>query len=82
MVQWVEEGVAPDTLTAANYVGNNVSNGVGFTRPLCRVRLFPFFRVTRGWVCMLMSLFWGGQYPTTIRYKGGDPDSADSFECA
>ncbi|KAI0833405.1 feruloyl esterase-like protein [Trametes gibbosa] len=56
MVRWVEEGIAPDTLTAANYVGNNATNGVGFTRPLCR-------------------------YPSTIRYHGGDPNSADSFHC-
>ncbi|KAI0635862.1 feruloyl esterase-like protein [Trametes polyzona] len=56
MVRWVEEGVAPDTLTAANYKGNNATNGVGFTRPLCR-------------------------YPSTIRYHGGDPNSADSFHC-
>ncbi|KAH9850302.1 feruloyl esterase-like protein [Lenzites betulinus] len=36
MVHWVEDGVAPDTITAANYNSNNVTNGVGFTRPLCR----------------------------------------------
>ncbi|OSD06507.1 feruloyl esterase-like protein [Trametes coccinea BRFM310] len=57
MVQWVEDGVAPDTITAANYNDNDVANGVGFTRPLCR-------------------------YPSTIRYQGGDPTSADSFSCA
>ncbi|KAI0671669.1 feruloyl esterase-like protein [Trametes maxima] len=57
MVRWVEEGVAPDTILAANYKDNDVANGVGFTRPLCR-------------------------YPSTIRYSGGDPNSADSFKCA
>ncbi|KAI0359937.1 feruloyl esterase-like protein [Trametes cingulata] len=36
MVQWVEQGVAPETIVAANYKDNNVTNGVGFTRPLCR----------------------------------------------
>lgn len=51
MVHWVEDGVAPDTLTAANYVGNNVSNGVGFTRPLCRVRPFPFRPTAVGCGC-------------------------------
>ncbi|KAI0649165.1 feruloyl esterase-like protein [Trametes meyenii] len=57
MVRWVEEGVAPDTILAANYKDNDAANGVSFTRPLCR-------------------------YPSTIRYRGGDPNSADSFECA
>ncbi|CDO74946.1 hypothetical protein BN946_scf184945.g18 [Trametes cinnabarina] len=57
MVHWVEDGIAPDTITAANYKGNNATNGVGFTRPLCR-------------------------YPSTIKYKGGDPNSAGSFQCA
>lgn len=56
MVQWVEEGIAPDTLTAANYVGNNVSNGVGFTRPLCRVRFFSICGWARVWVQVLMCL--------------------------
>ncbi|OBZ72428.1 putative feruloyl esterase B-1 [Grifola frondosa] len=36
VVRWVEEGVAPASLTAAYYNGNNASNGVGFTRPLCK----------------------------------------------
>ncbi|KAI0661668.1 feruloyl esterase-like protein [Cubamyces menziesii] len=57
IVRWVEEGVAPDTLTAVNYKDNNVTNGVGFTRPLCR-------------------------YPSNIRYRGGDPNKAESFHCA
>ncbi|KAI0710198.1 feruloyl esterase-like protein [Earliella scabrosa] len=56
IVRWVEEGVAPEKLTAVYYNDNNVANGIGFTRPLC-------------------------MYPSVIRYRGGDPDSADSFEC-
>ncbi|KAH9945412.1 feruloyl esterase-like protein [Epithele typhae] len=43
MVQWVEEGIAPDTLTAAHYVGNDAANGVEFTRTLCRYPLNPRF---------------------------------------
>ncbi len=39
IVRWVEEGVAPDTLTGVYYHDNDVANGVGFTRPLCRVRI-------------------------------------------
>ncbi|RPD61212.1 feruloyl esterase-like protein [Lentinus tigrinus ALCF2SS1-6] len=57
IVRWVEEGVAPDTLTGVYYNDNDVANGVGFTRPLCR-------------------------YPYNLRYLGGDPNSASSFECA
>ena len=37
IVRWVEEDVAPNTLTAVNYNNNDVDNGIGFTRPLCRV---------------------------------------------
>ena len=37
MVKWVEEGVAPDTITATYWNNNNGSAGVGFTRPLCKV---------------------------------------------
>ncbi|KAI8980133.1 feruloyl esterase-like protein [Trametes punicea] len=57
IVRWVEQGVAPDSIIAANYKDNNFTNGVGFTRPLCR-------------------------YPSTIRYRGGDPHNAGSFYCA
>jgi hypothetical protein len=37
MVAWVENGTAPTQLTAAWYVDNNHNNGVGLTRPLCKV---------------------------------------------
>ncbi|TBU50404.1 feruloyl esterase-like protein [Dichomitus squalens] len=56
IVKWVEDGIAPDNFTAVNYNSNDVANGVGFTRPLCR-------------------------YPSNLRYKSGDPNSASSFEC-
>ncbi|KAH9948590.1 feruloyl esterase-like protein, partial [Amylocystis lapponica] len=36
MVQWVEEGVAPSSLTAVYWKDNNSTNGLGFTRPLCQ----------------------------------------------
>lgn len=36
MVEWVEQGTAPETLIAAYYKDNNVTNGVEFTRPLCQ----------------------------------------------
>lgn len=39
IVRWVEEGIAPETFTAAYYIDNDVANGVGFTRPLCKVRM-------------------------------------------
>ncbi|KAI0076169.1 feruloyl esterase-like protein [Panus rudis PR-1116 ss-1] len=36
MVQWVEHGIAPDTVIATAWKGNNVSNGLDFQRPLCK----------------------------------------------
>ncbi len=33
--QWVEKGIAPDTIIATKYVGDNPSKGVQMTRPLC-----------------------------------------------
>lgn len=38
MVRWVEEGIAPDSFTAAHYTDGNASSGVDFTRPVCKVR--------------------------------------------
>lgn len=38
MVQWVEEGIAPSSLTGVYYNDNNATNGIGFTRGLCQVR--------------------------------------------
>ena len=38
MVRWVEEGVAPDNFTAAHYKNGDASQGVQFTRPICKVR--------------------------------------------
>ncbi|TDH59451.1 tannase/feruloyl esterase family alpha/beta hydrolase [Dankookia rubra] len=40
--RWVEEGVAPQRLTATKYVGDLPANGVQATRPLC-----PFPQVAR-----------------------------------
>ncbi|OSD01459.1 feruloyl esterase-like protein [Trametes coccinea BRFM310] len=57
MVRWVEDGIAPSTITGVKYHGDNPASGVAFTRPLCK-------------------------YPSTVRFKGGNPDSADSFDCA
>lgn len=37
MVQWVEEGIPPDTLYGVYWNDNNVTNGLGFIRPLCQV---------------------------------------------
>jgi hypothetical protein len=37
MVEWVENGVAPDHLVAARYTNNDVTQGLDFTRKLCPV---------------------------------------------
>ncbi|KZT11629.1 feruloyl esterase-like protein [Laetiporus sulphureus 93-53] len=39
LVQWVEEDVAPESLSAVYYNDNNVENGIGFIRPLCQYPL-------------------------------------------
>jgi Tannase and feruloyl esterase len=33
--QWVEHGIAPTRIIGTKYVGDNPSNGVSFTRPMC-----------------------------------------------
>jgi hypothetical protein len=48
LVDWVENGVAPDSI---------LSSGGGRTRPLC-------------------------PYPRTAKYQGGDPNLAESYDCA
>ncbi|EIN07982.1 feruloyl esterase-like protein [Punctularia strigosozonata HHB-11173 SS5] len=36
MVAWVENGTAPDNFTAVWYEDNDATQGVGFSRPLCK----------------------------------------------
>lgn len=40
MVQWVESGVAPSSLTAVHYKNNTAADGIDAIRPLCQVWLF------------------------------------------
>ncbi len=35
VVEWVEQGVAPDRVLATHYVNNDPGEGIAFTRPLC-----------------------------------------------
>ncbi|KAI0642639.1 feruloyl esterase-like protein [Trametes meyenii] len=56
MVRWVEEGVAPTTITGVKYKDDDVASGVAFTRPLCK-------------------------YPSMVRFRGGNPNLASSFDC-
>ncbi|KAK7684531.1 hypothetical protein QCA50_012478 [Cerrena zonata] len=44
MVRWVEEGHAPETLTATYWNHNNFTEGVGFTRPLCKYPQMSMFK--------------------------------------
>ena len=37
IVRWVEEGVAPELFVAAAYNDGISSNGVNYTRPICKV---------------------------------------------
>ncbi|KAK7691095.1 hypothetical protein QCA50_006198 [Cerrena zonata] len=36
LVQWVEDDVAPENITAVHYENNNVTAGISFTRPICK----------------------------------------------
>jgi len=45
LVQWVEQGVAPERITATKFNGDNPANGVLITRPLCP---FPQFAEHKG----------------------------------
>ena len=42
LVRWVEKDVPPERITAVHYTNNNVSEGVDFTRPICKVSPFGF----------------------------------------
>jgi feruloyl esterase len=42
--RWVEEGVAPDKITATKYVGNAASNGIAMQRPLCAYPAIPRYK--------------------------------------
>ncbi|KZO94035.1 tannase and feruloyl esterase [Calocera viscosa TUFC12733] len=37
LIDWVEEGVAPESFIATKYVDNNVSKGIELTRPICQL---------------------------------------------
>ena len=41
MINWVEKGVAPDTIIGAKYIGDDKRNGTAFERPHC-VYVEPF----------------------------------------
>ena len=45
LVKWVEQGAAPERITATKYNGDNPANGVAMTRPLCP---FPQFAEHKG----------------------------------
>ncbi len=45
LVQWVEQGRAPDSIVATKFTGDNPANGVAVTRPLCP---FPKFAEYKG----------------------------------
>ncbi|GAA6002650.1 hypothetical protein JCM10207_007610 [Rhodosporidiobolus poonsookiae] len=56
MIDWVENGNAPDVLIGSKFVGDDIRNGTAYQRKFC-------------------------PYPQEGVYTGGDPNSADSFEC-
>ena len=40
IVRWVEEGVAPESFVAAAYNDGIATNGLNYTRPICKVGCF------------------------------------------
>ena len=74
MVRWVEEGIAPDNLTSVHYRHGDASQGVEFTRPICKASLGHVWRSATNRRSV--------QYPLSVRFVDGDPNSASSFECA
>ena len=43
IVRWVEEGVAPESFVAAAYNDGSASNGLNYTRPICKVGVSILF---------------------------------------
>ena len=41
LIRWVEEGVAPDKITASTFVDDLSSKGIRFQRPICPYPQFP-----------------------------------------
>ena len=42
LVEWVEKDVAPERITAVRYKNNSATQGISFTRPICKVRTLRF----------------------------------------
>lgn len=68
MVKWVEEGHAPDTLTATFWKDNSFVNGVEFTRPLCKVGDLVAFHASPE-----PSNLYVPQVPKNVRLQGREP---------
>ncbi|THU92547.1 tannase and feruloyl esterase, partial [Dendrothele bispora CBS 962.96] len=62
MVSWVEEGIAPETVSGMKFMNDTVANGVQFSRAHCRYRLRNMYDgvgdPTRkeGWNCLEVDL--------------------------
>ncbi|KAK7691096.1 hypothetical protein QCA50_006199 [Cerrena zonata] len=41
LIQWVEDDVAPENITAVHYENNNATAGISFTRPICKYPASP-----------------------------------------
>lgn len=76
LIHWVENDIAPENITAVHYKNNNATEGVSFTRPICKVRIAIYSTHSAG------SLIHNIQYPTSPRYVRGDSNNADSFSCS
>lgn len=73
VIAWVEEGIPPDQLIGSRFVGDDINQGVQFQRKLC-----SYVNITELPSSCADRLF---RYPAEGAFVGGDPASAESFEC-
>jgi feruloyl esterase len=73
LVDWVENGIAPETIEGTKFVNDNVTMGPAFQRRHCRSDTF------QGEVYMHSNM--GVRYPFRNSYIGGDHTLPSSWEC-
>ncbi|KAL1304978.1 hypothetical protein AAFC00_003883 [Neodothiora populina] len=67
LVNWVENGDAPDTLTGTKFVNDDSSQGIAFERPHCR---FPYRTTYDGVGDPNITTSWTCEYISTWRHCG------------
>jgi feruloyl esterase len=76
LIDWVENGNAPDVIIAAKYINDDKNEGVKFERKLCPC-VFPLFLISS----TITDASCRSSYPQQGVYIGGNTTSHESFEC-